>query len=133
MWTHHKESVETKSSKGKVIRVESEETQDHVCGMLVISQEEAEELAFVPCALSEPQGSIFSATIVAVTKLSGTGSRRWCLKRVVKPTQLNLCQQCHNEQMVQQGEPRLNSWQCRAVVEKKAHRGRMWKIWEVSN
>ena len=43
---------------------------------------------------------------------------------------IHLCQQCHNEQMVQQDKPRLNSWQCRAVVEKKAHRGRMWKIME---
>ena len=41
---------------------------------------------------------------------------------------VNLCQQCYNEKMVQQGKPRLNSWQWRAVVEKKAHRGRMWKI-----
>ena len=52
------ESVET-SSKRKVIRVESEETQDYVCGMLAISQEEAEVLAFVPSAFSEPRGSIY--------------------------------------------------------------------------
>ena len=38
---------------------------------------------------------------------------------------VNLCQQCHNEQMVQQGKPLLKSWQWRAVVEKEAHRGRM--------
>ena len=41
---------------------------------------------------------------------------------------INLCQQCYIEQMVQQGKPRLNSWQWRAVVEKKAVRGRRWKI-----
>ena len=35
---------------------------------------------------------------------------------------VNLSQQCWNEQKVQQGKPRLNSWQWRAVVEKKAHR-----------
>ena len=41
---HHKERVlKQKSSKRKVIRVESEETQDFVCGMLAISREEAEE------------------------------------------------------------------------------------------
>ena len=41
-------SVETKSSKErKVIRVESEETQDCVCGLLAIGREEAEELALV--------------------------------------------------------------------------------------
>ena len=48
-----------KSSKREVIRVESEETQDYVCGMLAISQEEAEELAFVPSALSESRGPIY--------------------------------------------------------------------------
>ena len=41
---------------------------------------------------------------------------------------VNLCQQCCNERRVQQGEPRMNSWQWRAVVEKKAHRGRIWRI-----
>ena len=54
------ESAEVKSTKENVIRVESEETlQDYVCGMLAISREEAEELAFVPGALSEPRGSIY--------------------------------------------------------------------------
>ena len=41
---------------------------------------------------------------------------------------VNLCQPCYNERQVQQGEPRLNSWQWRAVVEKKAPRGRIWRI-----
>ena len=40
------ESLETKSSTRKVIREESDETQDYVCGTLAISQEEAEEIAF---------------------------------------------------------------------------------------
>ena len=42
-----------------MIRVESEETQDYVCGMLAISRGEAEEFAFVSSALSEPRGSIY--------------------------------------------------------------------------
>ena len=29
---------------------------------------------------------------------------------------------------MQQGEPRLNSWQWRAVVQKKAHLGIIWRI-----
>ena len=53
------ESVETKSSKKKVVRVESEETQNYVCGMLATSGEEAEESAFVPSAISEPRGAIY--------------------------------------------------------------------------
>ena len=49
-------SVAIQSPKRKVIRVESEETQDYVCETLAISQEEAEELGFVLSALSEPRG-----------------------------------------------------------------------------
>ena len=41
---------------------------------------------------------------------------------------VNVCQHCYNEQVVQQGKPRLNSWQWRAVGKKTAHRGRVWKI-----
>ena len=41
------ECVETKSSKRKVIRVESEETQDYVCGMLATNREEVEELILI--------------------------------------------------------------------------------------
>ena len=44
-----------------VIRVESEETQDHVrerCTYEDLSQEEVNESGFVPSALSEPRGVI---------------------------------------------------------------------------
>ena len=74
--------AETQKLKKKVVRAESEET---------------ERLRFWDAgnqpgrsrgALSEPRGSIFSATIAAVTKLSGTdSSRRMWVKRVRKPTQ----------------------------------------------
>ena len=40
-----------------MIRVESEETQDYVLETLAISQEEAEEMGFVPSALGEPRGA----------------------------------------------------------------------------
>ena len=42
------EGAEVQSPKRKVIRVESEETQDHVRESLNLSQEEAEEISFVP-------------------------------------------------------------------------------------
>ena len=45
-------------SSRKVIRVESEETQDYVRETLAISQEAADEMGFVPSALSEPRGAI---------------------------------------------------------------------------
>ena len=121
--------VETKNSKRKVIRVESEETQDYVCGMRAIGQEEAEELAFVPSALSDPRGSIYFCD----NRCSEKAVRCWQFASVVveeggEAHTVNLCQQCCNEQMVQQGKPRLNSRQWRAVVENKAHRGRIMKI-----
>ena len=37
---------------------------------------------------------------------------------------INLCQQCYNEQLVQQGEPRLIVWQWKGAVEKKASASR---------
>ena len=52
-------SVAIQSPKRKVMRVESEETQDYVCETLAISKEEAEEMGFVPSALSEPRGPTF--------------------------------------------------------------------------
>ena len=50
----HEASAEVQSPKRKVIRVESEETQDCVRETLAISQEEADEMGFVPNASSEP-------------------------------------------------------------------------------
>ena len=41
---------------------------------------------------------------------------------------VNLCQQCYNESLTAQGRAPLKSWQQKAVVEKKAHRGRLWKM-----
>ena len=41
---------------------------------------------------------------------------------------INLRQQGHNEQSVQQSKPRLKLWQCKGVVAKKAHRGIILKV-----
>ena len=54
----HEASAEVQSSQRKVIRVESEETQDYVRETLAISQAEAEELGFVPSALGEPRWAV---------------------------------------------------------------------------
>ena len=71
-----------------------------------------------------------AATTDAVKKAVGY----WQIASVVEEGgdshTVNLCQQCYNVQMVQQGKSRLNSWQWRADVEKKAHRGRVGKIME---
>ena len=41
---------------------------------------------------------------------------------------INLCQRCYNEKLAQQGKQSLKSKEWREVVERKAHRGRLWKI-----
>ena len=53
------EIAETQSPKRKVSRGESEETQDCVCDTLAISQEEAEEIAFVPSASANHEDPFF--------------------------------------------------------------------------
>ena len=53
------EGEETKSPKRKVIRVESEETQDYVRESLDLSREEAEEISFVTSAISIQQKPMF--------------------------------------------------------------------------
>ena len=50
------ESAEVQSSKRKVFRFESEETQDCVRELLNLGREEAEEVSFVPSAISIPRG-----------------------------------------------------------------------------
>ena len=95
-----------------MIRAESEETQDYVCGTLAISQEEAEESASVPSALSEPRGSIYFCD----NRCAEKAARYWQFASVVveeggEAHTVNLSQQCYNEQLVQQGKPILNSWQ----------------------
>ena len=54
--------VEVQGPKRRVIRVESEETQDYARERLAheeISQEDADEIGFVPSALSEPRGAFY--------------------------------------------------------------------------
>ena len=53
------ECAEVQSPKRKVIQVESEETQYSVRESLNLSWDEAEEICFVPSALSIPRGLLF--------------------------------------------------------------------------
>ena len=59
--------------------MESEETQDYATEAKDLDQEEAEEISFVPSAISTPQKpSFFVVTIDAVKRPSVSGSlRRW--------------------------------------------------------
>ena len=97
--------------KKRVIRAESEETQDYVRESLNLSREVAEEVSFVPSAISIPQRPMF-----------------WCDNRCSDKESYtaNLCQQCYNESLTAKGLAHLKNWQWTAVVEKKAHRGRLW-------
>ena len=69
----HEASAEIQSPKRKVIRVESEETQDNVRETLAISQEEAVEMGFAPSALMNHEEPFIGVTIDAVKRPSDTG------------------------------------------------------------
>ena len=56
---HGEEGEVIQSHRKKVIRVESEETQDHVRESLDLGQEEAEYISFMPSAISIPQRPMF--------------------------------------------------------------------------
>ena len=125
-------SAEIQGPRRKVIRVESEETKDHVRETLAISQEEAEEMGFVPSALGEPREAIHWCE----NRCSDKAIRYWQIASMVlegggEARTVNLCQQWYNESLVQQGKQPLKVWQWKGVVEKKAHRGRLLKgVWE---
>ena len=95
---------------------------------LAINQEEAQEMGFVPSALGEPRGAIQCCDNRCSEK-----AVRWQIASVVveeggEARTINLCQQFYNEKFVQQGKQPLKLWQWKGVVEKKAHRGRLWKV-----
>ena len=84
------ESAEINSPR-KMIRGESEETQDYVCETLSISQEETEEECYQ-----------------RATRHRTKTTRYWQLASVVveegkEARTVNLCQQCYKERQVQQG------------------------------
>ena len=115
-----------------MIRVESEETQDYVCEMLTIGKRQR---SLPLCrVLSASRGEPFTSAIYFCdNRCSEKAIKYWQIASVVVEERgegraVNLCQQCCKERQVQQGESRLNSWQWRAVVEKKTHRGRIWRI-----
>ena len=41
---------------------------------------------------------------------------------------INLCQQCYHEKLTQETKQPLKLWQWRGTVDKKAQRGRIWKV-----
>ena len=57
-------------------------------------------------------------------RCSDKALRLWQLASVVVDDVV----QCYNESLTAQGLAPLKSWQWKAVVEKKAHRGRLWNM-----
>ena len=91
------EGTGIQSPKRKVIR-ESEETQDYVRESLTLSQDEAEEISFVPSALSTPRGPMFWCD----NRCSNKALRFWQFASVVVEDgkvsyTVNLCQQCYTK------------------------------------
>ena len=109
----------------KVIRVESEETQRDANDM---DQEEGEEISFEPSAISVAQKPLFRCDNQCSVK---TFSFRQLTSVVIKEGEelytTNLCQKCYNESLKAKGDEPLTKWQWHEFVEKKAHRGRLWK------
>ena len=102
------EDVEVQCPK----RVESEETQDNVTESFNSCREEAEEISFVPSALSVPRGPMFWCD----NRCCDKSLRFWQFASVVvddgeEANTFNLCQQCYNESFTAKGQAPLKSWQ----------------------
>ena len=94
------EGEEIRSSKRKVIRVESEEAQDYVREAKDKDQEEAEELSFVPSAITVPRKPMFRCD----NQCSEMTLSFWQLASVmiqegVESHTTNFCQKCYNESL----------------------------------
>ena len=123
------EGEEIKSPKREKNRVESEETQDYVRDVMDLSQEEVEEISFVPSAISVLQKLMFRCDKQCSEKTLSV----WQLASVViqegeESYTTNLRQHCYNKSLVARGDKPLTRWQWYEFVEKKAHRGRLWKM-----
>ena len=109
--------------------MESEATQDYVREAKGTENEEEEERTFVPSAVSVPLKPLFRC----VNQCSEETLSYWQLASVVhnegnEAHTTNLCQKCFNKHLQAKGEMPLTNVQWRELVEKKAYRGRMWKM-----
>ena len=114
--------------KRKGIRVDSEETQDCVREAKDVDQQEAEEMSFVPSAISVPQKPLFRCDNQCREKTLSFWQLASLIKEGEESYTTNSCQKCHNESLEAEGDKPLTKWQWYAVVEKKAHRGMLWRM-----
>ena len=124
-----REGEKIRSPKRKVIRVESEETQDYVREEKSTEFEEEEERSFIPSAVSVPLKPLFRCD----KQRSEKTLSYWQLASVVlnegnEAYTTNLCQKCFNKHLQAKGEMPLTNVQWRQVLEKKAYRARMLKM-----
>ena len=118
-----------KVEKKKVIRVESEETQDYMRESLNLSRDDADETSFVPSAISIPQKPMFWCD----NRCSEKALSFWQFASVVveegeESYTANMCQLCYNKNLMAKGDAPLTKSQWYAVVEKKAYRGRLARM-----
>ena len=120
------------AKKRRVIRVGSEETQDCVRERLahaVVSQEDADEIGSVPSALSEPRGAVHWCDNRCSEKALGhTQTASMVTEEVGEARTNNMCRPCNKELPVRLGKKALKVAEWREVVERKVHRGRLWKF-----
>ena len=86
-------------------------------------------MGYVPSALGEPRGAIYWCD----NRCSEKAIRYWQIASVVieaggEVRTINLCKLCYNEKFVQQGKEPRKLWEWKGVVEKKAHRRRLWLV-----
>ena len=109
--------------------MESEETQDYVREAQSAEQEEVKERIFVPSRTSVPQKLLFRCGNQCSEKtLSYWQSASVVINEAEESYTTDLCQMCFNKSLKAKGEKPLKNVQWRQVVEKKAYRGRLWKM-----
>ena len=123
------------AKKRRVIRAESEETQDCVRERLahaVFSQEEADEIGSVPSALSEPRGAVHWCDNRSSEKALGyTQTASMVTEEGGQARTNNMCIPCYNELLVRLGKKPLKVAEWTEIVERKAHRGWLWKFFVI--
>ena len=92
--------------------MESEETQHYVREANDMDQEEAEEISFVPSAISVPQKLLFRCDNQCSEKtLSFLQLASVVIKEVEESYTSILCQICCNESLEAEGDKPLTEWQ----------------------
>ena len=90
----------------------SEETQDYVREANDMNQEEAQEISFVPSAISVPQKPLFRCDNQCSEKtLSFWQFASVVIKEGEESYTTNLCQQCFNKCLEAEGDKPLAKWQ----------------------